>query len=398
MGSATTRSNALVAATAMVVTLAACDGNGGSDTTAPSVASSAASSTTTTAPTTTTGTAPAADVVARFGDRAPVVRAIQFYLVCNGYTRTVVDGLDKDLVPDGVYGQITANLVDSAQKDLGMARHEDIVDSELYLRLADDCPNVRSVYLAETNLSVDAGGYAGPDHTDTWTLWATEGQSMTITAADPLIIGLTEPDGDELVAPSATDGLELDVAATGSHTVTVTQNVGGPYRVTVAMPPLPTAVSLQSNGLGIVDFGASPDEVIGLLTGILGEPDSTTTWIESPGCIRWRRTEWGEGLWVYITDVATAWGSADVQHFAAWRAAAPDRSAGFPRLETPSGLAVGDGAARVEEVYGDLAEIDGTAVSIVDGIIVGELEAPDGPVARLSAGVELCPGDAGPEE
>ena len=62
---------------------------------------------------------------------------------------------------------------------------------------------------------------------------------------------------------------------------------------------------------------------------------------------------------------------------------------------TPSGLSVGDSAADLVEVYGDRVEINGTHISIVDGIIVGELDEPDGTVQWLRSGAILC-GD--PEE
>ena len=69
-------------------------------------------------------------VVVNQGDHSPVVRALQFLLVCNGYQQTVVEGRDETLVPDGVYGAITATIIDRVQRDMGLPRDGSFADAD----------------------------------------------------------------------------------------------------------------------------------------------------------------------------------------------------------------------------------------------------------------------------
>lgn len=390
MGLRTTRNVAATLACAALL-LASCGGDG-----APST-----STTTTTLPTSTTTTEPPQPdfVVAREGDENPAVRAIQFLLVCNGYQQTVVDGRDETLVPDGVYGPITTTIVDRVQRDLGLDRDGTFVDSDLYERLSSTCENVRSVFVGENTLSVVAGGYASPDLPDTWTFWAQPGQRVTLTpSSPPLQMGLYDPEGAELNPVEPTEGFTVDILTAGSHMVRVNTDEPLTYEVTVSLPPHHSVLLLQSTGLDYVDFGDRPDGVIQRVGAVLGDPSADTGWNEpGNGCVRWRRVEWGaEELWLYFTDAGEdatgerTYNSAGVEHFAVWQMNHVPDGGTLPALATPSGLVVGDSAADVEDVYGDRVEIDGTVVSIVDGIIVGELDQPGGTLMWLRSGATLC--------
>jgi hypothetical protein len=139
--------------------------------------------------------------------------------------------------------------------------------------------------------------------------------------------------------------------------------------------------------------------VIQRIDAVLGDHTADTGWNPAGGgCVRWRRVEWGAGeLWVYFTDAGRdaadnrTFNSDGVEHFAVWQMNLPAEGSGaLPPLGTPSGLYVGDSAADVVDVYGDRVEIDGTVVSIVDGIILGELDQPDGVLQWLRAGAALC--------
>jgi len=367
--------------------------------------------TTTTLPATTTTTttlAPeAAFTVASQGDDSPVVRAAQFLLVCNGYQQTVVDGRDETLVPDGQYGAITATVVDRVQRDLGLPRDGSRVDALLYERLSDTCDNTRSVYLSTTTLSIDAGGYASAELADGWTFSALPGQRVTITPAEPpLRMGLYSPDGTELIPVAMTDGFTVDIAVGGTHTIRVNSDEPMIYEVTLNLPPHYSNLVLQTTGLDLVDFGDSPSRVIGIVSAILGDASNDTGWNDAGGgCVRWRRVEWGQGeLWLYFTDAGTdaadkrTYNSDGVEHFALWQMNLTDTGGTtLPPLATPSGLHVGDSAADVVDVYGDRVEVDGTSVSIVDGIIVGELDEADGTLKWLRSGATIC-GDPDAQE
>jgi peptidoglycan hydrolase-like protein with peptidoglycan-binding domain len=339
-------------------------------------------------------------VVATEGESGPAVRAVQFLLVCNGYQQTVVDGLDQTLVPDGTYGRITSTIVDRVQRDLGLPRDGSQVDADLYEMLAGTCDNTRSVYVGPTQLSVEAGGYVSPERPDTWTIWAQEGQRLTLTPAEgPLRMGLYAADGTEIVPLEETESIAVDVGTSGTHTVQVFSDEPMTYRVTLGLPPHHSVLLLQSTGLDYVAFGDRPPRVLELVSAVIGDPTADTGWIEaSEGCVRWRRVEWGNAeLWLFFTDAATdaagkrTYGAEGVEHFAAWQMnLAPAGTGTMPPLATPSGLGVGDPAAAVADVYGSRAEVDGVLISIVDGIILGELDEPGGVVKWLRSGATLC--------
>lgn len=365
----------------------------------------AAETTTTTTsipPTTTTTTlAPeAAFIVATEGDDNPVVRALQFLLVCNGYEQTVVDGLDRTLVPDGQYGAITSTVVDRVQRDLGLDRDGSSVNALLYERLASTCENTRSFYLSPTVYSLDAGGYASSELPDSWTFWGQPGQRVTITPhTPPLRMGLYDPNGAEMVPVAETEEITVGIATAGSHTVKVNSDEPLTYTVTLSLPPHYSKLLLQSTGLDLVDFGDSPAQTIATVSVILGEPTADSDWNEAgSGCVRWRRVEWGESeLWLYFTDAGTdasdqpTFAGDGIEHFAFWQINLPEDGEGtLPPLATPSGLQVGDSAADTEATYGDRVAIEGTSVSIVDGIIMGALDEADGILKWLRSGATIC--------
>lgn len=389
----------ITAAVCVALVVAAC----GDDDTQPT-------STTLATETSTTTTLPPepAFVVANQGDDSPAVRALQFLLVCNGYQHTVVEGRDETLVPDGVYGAITAAIIDRVQRDIGLPRDGALVDEDLYERLAATCDNIRSVYLSKTTLSVDTGGYVSPNLPDVWTFWAQPGQRVTLTpASPPLRMGLYAPDGTEMVPVVATEGITVEIQIAGTHTVKVNSDEPMKYELTVGLPPHFSVLLLQSTGLDLVDFGDRPDRVIDIVNSVIGESSADSGWNDAGGgCVRWRRVEWGnEELWLYFTDAGKdandkrTYNAEGVEHFAVWQMSLPPEGIPtLPPLATPSGLHVGDTAAELVEVYGDRVEIDGTHISIVDGIIVGELDAPDGTVQWLRSGAILCGDPIGEDE
>jgi len=196
-----------------------------------------------------------------------------------------------------------------------------------------------------------------------------------------------------------TEGFTADIQFAGSHTVRVNSADPLAYLVNIELPPHYSSLLLQSTGLDLADFGDSPERAIDIVGAILGEPSNDTGWNEAGGgCVRWRRVEWGDGeLWLYFTDAGTdaaeqpTFRNEGVAHFAQWRINLPPGGVtNYPELATPSGLVVGSSAERVEEVYGDRVEIDGTFVSIVDGIIIGELDEEGGTLQWMSSGATLC--------
>jgi hypothetical protein len=212
-------------------------------------------------------------------------------------------------------------------------------------------------------------------------------------------MGLYSPDGSELVPVEETDGFSSDIILAGTHTIRVNSDEPLTYVVNVGLPPHHSNLLLQSTGLDLVDFGDDPQSVIEIVGAILGDPADDTGWNEAGGgCVRWRRVEWGDGeLWLLFTDAARdaadqrTFRNEGVPHFAQWRLNLPPSGVPtLPPLATPSGLKIGVSAADVEDVYGDRVEIEGVDVSIVDGIIIGQLADEDGVLQWLSSGSTLC--------
>jgi hypothetical protein len=157
-----------------------------------------------------------------------------------------------------------------------------------------------------------------------------------------------------LVLLSACSGDDADIGATtttapptthdGAADSTTESTTEGPTTA-----PGPSDLALRGDGLGVVQFGAAPDDAVAAVVAELGDPAHDTGWEPSfssygtcPG-ERIRGVEWG-GLVLLFTDGDTAEGSGE--HFFTWRVdGAP------PAVATSSGLGWGATAQDAEELY-----------------------------------------------
>ncbi len=151
-----------------------------------------------------------------------------------------------------------------------------------------------------------------------------------------------DADDDAVKPPSTTTA----VAPTSPTTATPTTSA---EPTTTTTGPIPSAIALRGDGLGVVALGAAPDAAIAAVTAGLGEPSLDTGWEPSfssygtcPG-EQIRGVEWG-GLVLLFTDGDTSHGSG--QHLFSWRVTGAP-----PSLGTPSGLGFGSSAADAEELY-----------------------------------------------
>ena len=145
------------------------------------------------------------------------------------------------------------------------------------------------------------------------------------------------------------DGDASEAAAESTASSTTTPEGDAPA-VTEGDPEARAAIELRGDGLGIVDLGAVPDEVIDTVSAALGQPTADSGWEEAastsygtcPGS-RIRGVEW-EHLVLLFTDGATEHGSGE--HLFAWRVTGAP-----PALGTARGLSYQATAADAEELY-----------------------------------------------
>ncbi len=365
---------------ALVVFVAACGGDDEADTTTTTTGST---TTTSTIATTTTTLIPQGEILVGRGDAGPLVRSLQFLLLCNGFERAVVDGRDEDLSVDGVYGAITGAFVAQAQESLGFRADPGGVSGAVLLALGAACDDVRTASIVGESMTTTVRAYLDPNVDDQVTIRVAAGQTMTVAAEVPLTIGVTAPSGAVVAAPASTTRVVVEAAETGNYIITTQAGAEGLFTYTIKIPPPPSALVLQSTGLDFVDFGDPMDDVIETLTAILGPPTNDSGFTDAGGqCVNHRILVFGDAeLFVAFTDAATDKGGDDtfanegVQHFAQWRSQLPSDPENplLPEFETPSGLAVGDTAEDVAEVYGDRVEVEEFSFSILEGVITGEL-------------------------
>lgn len=223
------------------------------------------------------------------------------------------------------------------------------------------------------------------------------------------------------VETSTTTVSTARVSTTNSGTVTTFTTTTTPTTTTTTtststtLAPSTTVgadLALTSDGLGVVSFGADPDETVAVLTGLLGPPSFDTGWGDPsdsanqylwpgcPGSIA-RIVSWEGSLGAVFTDWDSASGDMtarlDEPVFAGaglWRDSA---------VGTEDGIFSGDTLGRLREVYGprlfisDVADdavglfwfaIDGDGSALArTGAIRGWLFWPEYPVSP-AAGAE----------
>ena len=151
-----------------------------------------------------------------------------------------------------------------------------------------------------------------------------------------------------VVLPACSDDDPETAPSTSSTTAPAETTTSGPT-TTAAPEPEPSALALRGDGLGVVEFGAAPDDAVAAVAAELGDPAQDTGWEPSfssygtcPG-EQIRGVEWG-GLVLLFTDGDTAEGTGE--HFFTWRVnGAP------PAVATATGLGFGATAADAEELY-----------------------------------------------
>jgi hypothetical protein len=156
--------------------------------------------------------------------------------------------------------------------------------------------------------------------------------------------------------------------------------------------PVQGSVTLRGDGLGVVGFGESADEVVAALGAVLGSPPtdagSQAGWVEFVG---WRE----HGLFVGF-DTPAAEGYTGASRFVGWEYLGSDGGSAFATAE---GAGIGTTLPELEALYGDQLEVS-TAIDecvgdnaypfVIGGNLFGALDrapADDARVGLLRAGV-----------
>lgn len=154
-------------------------------------------------------------------------------------------------------------------------------------------------------------------------------------------------------------------SATSTTTTTVTTTTAATTTTTTPPPPtvesttttsstttttMPPALSFEVDGLGIVDFGASPDDVIATLTALFGPSLRDTGWVDEPLCPgpMNRFVDFGVDLFDFQVMFTTGdlFAPAGTEHFYTYR-----YNGGTPVPISPPDLTVGTTVAQLQALY-----------------------------------------------
>jgi hypothetical protein len=164
-----------------------------------------------------------------------------------------------------------------------------------------------------------------------------------------ILVAATAMLGAACSSDSPSPATTTSTAAAESTTSTSAPTTTVEETTTSTPEPVGSESALRGDGLGVVEFGAAPDEAVAAMTAVLGEPTADTGWEPSfstygtcPGA-QIRGVEWG-GLVLLFTDGDTTYGSGE--HLFSWRVTGAP-----PALSTVGGLGFGATAADAEELY-----------------------------------------------
>jgi hypothetical protein len=308
--------NRLIIAGVVLALIGAACGDDTTDTTAASTAptSSTATEDSTMPPADTTP--PSADATtvpdapyALEGDFSAQVAALQFFLLCNEYGATAIDG---------AFGPETVTAVRLAQFDLGYEETGEPTRS-MFAALATTCDEGRSFFFPPGETVTQNAGYAGPGHDDVIGLHGTAGQLFMIATAggDPVAATLLAPDGT-IVEPTPVGGASVTLSSTGMYTVRLSADEPSWYLLTATLTGAGQNVDVSSivldadefGGLGLVDTMQPAAEVIEIMNAKLGAPSFDTGEDAETGCpgihrqVRWEipAPEGGVATALILTD------------------------------------------------------------------------------------------------
>lgn len=175
------------------------------------------------------------------------------------------------------------------------------------------------------------------------------------TAAFALLLLITACGDDGSPTTTAEPATTTSTAPSTTTTAAVTTTLP-PTPTTTTMPPTTTTTEappqfeFRMDGLGIVQFGDSPESVIAAMTDLFGEPIRDTGWIDEPICPGPMTRIVGFGIDIFDFDLYFTTGDlfapAGTEHFHGY-----DYEGATPVPVNPPQLTVGTTIAQLEALY-----------------------------------------------
>lgn len=203
----------------------------------------------------------------------------------------------------------------------------------------------------------------------------------TTTTAVAATVASTNPSATVVVvvptvAPetSTTAKTVTTIAATTTTAAATTTTV---VETTTTTIPPGASLSLRSDGIGDAPFGAEPDEVVGYVSALVGDPAEDSGWVDAisrtcPGT-EVRHVRWGDLTLVFGDDSAVATGR---RHFFAWSfGPAADIEASPRGVATSEGISIASSVADIGRAYPATRLFEGDELSTASASIEADLLA-----------------------
>jgi hypothetical protein len=349
------------------------------------------------------------------GDRGEYVEALQFYLVCTGHEQIDTDGPSVSV--DGVFGPVTSSMVAYVQAEMRRIPTGS-PDAATFASLARRCGATRTIEFDEETPNRMVAGNVAPDDDEVLIVDGEPGRTLTVEVAEGAVqFSVRNAAGNVLHEERDGTRWSAVLSEEGEYRIRVTAANAESYSLLIDYPPPPRveidfgSLVLAPDGLGIVQFGDEPTEVVNVLTSILGEPTTDSGWEGAvDGCsgfnrhVRWVIDGPAEGsndnravFFAHFSDQGF-----DDTSFAQWEYISRDAEhvdIGARALATAEGLSLGSSLTEFVGFYGEPLILNRELgfADFNDGMTVGiNLATEDDPadfverVWYLSAGQDGC--------
>ncbi len=218
------------------------------------------------------------------GQRGAYVEALQHYLVCDGYGEPVPG--EGTVSVDGVYGPITGRAVAYVQASLRRVPSGN-PDEGTFAMLARECSEDRGLVFTDRDTMQQIAGNVADEDDEVFALSGVEGRVFSIVVSEGEVeVTIEREDGNQVryLGPGGSwagqlpseSNYSIRVSATAPTSYLVDVEAARPHVVNVDFGDM--YLGPGSGGIGIAAFGDDADDVIALLTQLLGEPSADTDW------------------------------------------------------------------------------------------------------------------------